>query len=61
MYLYLNLTSRLRLGAAALALSPMVAPAIGQAATLSTLATFAGLNGINPVAGLLADSTGNLF
>ena len=62
MRLHLNLTSRLRLGAAALALSPMVAPAIGGAATLSTLASFDWFTtGGVPQAGLLADSAGNFF
>jgi hypothetical protein len=56
-----SLKSSLRLGAAALALSPLVTPAPGDAASLSTIATFSGANGAFPSGSLIADSAGNLF
>ena len=49
------------LGATALALSPLIVPETGDAATLSTIATFNGANGAYPYGGLMVDSAGNLF
>ncbi len=42
-------------------LIPLAVPALGHAATLTTIATFNGANGLAPFAGLTIDSAGNLF
>jgi len=44
-----------------LALALTLPPAVVQAATLTTLASFNGANGSIPLAGLIADKAGNLF
>jgi hypothetical protein len=54
---------RATLSVLALAASCLVGPrpTVAQSYTLTTLATFNGANGANPVAGLVRDAQGNLF
>jgi uncharacterized repeat protein (TIGR03803 family) len=62
MRIHLTLKSRLLLGAAALALGPLVVPAIGHAATtITALASFNSSTGQLAYGGVFMDANGNLY